>query len=92
MLHSQILWYYIDLEAGYGFGMGKESSRPGCKMVHWQNDWYKFKRLFKAAGRLNRIAEALKYGEMLACKANKNVKDEIDNEQEGSFISPYLPN
>ncbi len=70
------------METGYGFGMGKESSRPECKMVHWQNDWYKFKRLFKAAGRLNGIAEALKYGEMLACKANKNVKDEIDDEQE----------
>ncbi len=45
-------------------------------MVLWQNDWHKFKRVFKAAGGLNGIAEALKYGEMLA-SPSKNVKDEI---------------
>ncbi len=69
------------MEADYGFSMGKDNGRPGCKMVHWQNDWHKFKRLFKAAGRLNGIAEALKYAEILASQASTNVKIETDIEQ-----------
>ncbi len=70
------------MEADYGFSMGKESSRPGCNVVHWNNDWHKFKRLFKATGRLNGIAEALKYAEILVTKASTNVEGETDIEQE----------
>ncbi len=66
------------MEAGYGFSGCNEGSRLGCKVVHWQNDWHKFKRVFKAAGRLNGIAEALRYGEMLACQS-KNLKNEVDD-------------
>ncbi len=65
-----------NMEAGYSFNSCNEGSRSGSKLVLWQNDWHKFKRLFKAAGRLNGIAEALKCGEMLASQS-KNVKDEI---------------
>ncbi len=67
------------MEAGYGFTADKTSSRPGWKLVHWQNDWNKFKRLFKAAGQLNGIADAVRYGEYLANDANiENVKAEYD--------------
>ncbi len=65
------------MEVGDGFNMGKESSRPGCKVVHWQNDWNKFKLTFKTTGQLNGIADALRYGECLANEANtENVKVE----------------
>ncbi len=50
------------------------------QIVHWQNDWSKFKRLFKAAGRLNGIADALRYGEYVA--NNENVKVEDDERTE----------
>ncbi len=50
-------------------------------MVHWQNDWNKFKRIFKATGQLNGIAEALRYGEFLANEANiEKAKLEISDE------------
>ncbi len=64
------------MEAGDSYNYCTEGSRSGSKLVLWQNDWHKFKRVFKAAGRLNGIAEALKYGEMRA-SPSKNVKDEI---------------
>ncbi len=48
-------------------------------MVQWKNDWYKFKRIFKAAGQLNGIADALMYGEILANRPNtENAKVEND--------------
>ncbi len=47
----------------------------------WDNDWNKFKRLFKAVGWLNSITKALKYGEILAYKASKEVKNEMCDEQ-----------
>ncbi len=52
-----------------GLNMGIDS-RPACKVVYWQNDWNKFKRIFKATGQLNGIADALRYGEYLANEAN----------------------
>ncbi len=65
------------MEAEDGFSIEKESSRPGCKIVHWQNDWNKFKRVFKVTGQLNGIADALRYGEMVANGANtENIKVE----------------
>ncbi len=53
------------------------STRPRCKIVNCQSDWSKLKRLFKAAGQLNGIADALRYGEYFANEAkNENVKVE----------------
>ncbi len=65
----------------YGLNTGV---RPGCKIVHWQSDWNKFKRLFKATGQLNGIADALRYGEYLANGTkDENVKVEDKNHLEG---------
>ncbi len=47
------------MEAGNSYNYCTEGSRSGSKLVLWQNDWHKFKRVFKAASRLNGIAEAL---------------------------------
>ncbi len=65
------------MEADYGFNVGKESTRPACKVMHWQDGRKKFKRVFKATGQLNGIADALRYGECLANEANtENLKEE----------------
>ncbi len=69
------------MEAGNGLNGLNMDVRPGCKIVHWDNDWNKFKRLFKAVGWLNSITKALKYGEILAYKASKEVKNEMCDEQ-----------
>ncbi len=63
------------MEVDYGLNTGV---RPGCKIVHWQSDWNKFKWLLKATGQLNGIiADALPYGEYLANETkDKNVKVE----------------
>ncbi len=45
------------MEAEDGFG---PSHMTQMKLVPWRDDWNLFKRLFKAAGRLNGIAEAIK--------------------------------
>ncbi len=64
----------------YGLNTGV---RPGCKIVHWQSDWNKFKRLFKATGQQNGIADALRYGEYLANGTkDENVKVEDKNHLE----------
>ncbi len=52
-----------------GFG---PSHKTQMKLVPWRDDWNIFKRLFKAAGRLNGIADAIKAGKWLAAKDMKN--------------------
>ncbi len=69
----------MEAEDGYGYSSCNEGSRPGSKLVLWQDDLHKFKRVFKAAGRLNGIADTLRCGEILAGQS-KNVKNEMDDD------------
>ncbi len=47
-----------------GFQSGNKSMN--VKVVPWEGNWEKFKRLFKAYGRMCGISEALKAGELMA--------------------------
>ncbi|MCP4286646.1 MAG: hypothetical protein GY792_19735 [Gammaproteobacteria bacterium] len=58
-----------------GFG---PSQTTQMRLVPWRDDWNLFKRLFKAAGRLNGIADAIRAGERLAVK---DVKNELEKQE-----------